>query len=391
MKNQFVLDPRTGRQSLLVPGRNSRGGIEAIARNCEVLNGSLVSCRDMEYKGLPFPDNFSDKKPCVFRPGSEAGTTGEYARIDELGTLIVHEKRILPEFVEYGWIARLIDNMFPLLDKKNELTGEEYVKGPIKNGLVIYSDAYGKDYVIVASPYHIVPSSELNYKGIFELAIVATEREFKDEKIAYVTFGQNNAGLPRKTADALSRMEYYGSNGKVSGASIIHPHFRVDSMPFMPDNLLAICNNIQAFNASCLEDVFGPYVILSNEHFIIYADPTPAYSGSLIVEARHAQNLLDIKQFGIMSEAAEMLQTAQRLIDIVYDSPPSNMHTLQVPEKLKGEYDRARMMFFIEPRLNVHAFFENNAHIPGVTEIPLQVAADMREKVLPCFVQPVNA
>ncbi len=425
--NYEVTDIRTGKTSLFVPGRSSRGGsIERILRGCE-FDGTVIGCLDKLYKGLPFlptilANSFINPKPCVFRSGAEAGTTGEYARIEN-GELIVHFKRIFPGPV--GWDLRLIDNKYPLRDKVIEETGELYSVKEYRDDVAVMRHAYGKDYVIVASPQHIVPSSQIDYKSVLELAIVACDREFKDPAVQYVTFGQNNAGLPkfmeippsvmvdfmaqfmsvpkkirRELSESKSKFGIYVSEGHKCGNSQDHPHFRVDSWPDFPPRTKDIMNiadkimtSIQSYalDPSHLENHLGYLVIHSTENFIIYADRAPPYSGSLVVEARHAQNLLDLKEMEMVQEAAEALQTAQMLIDAVYNSPPCNLHTIQVPPHCRTDFSNVRLMFYLLPRINVHAFYENTTGIAAVTEIPENVAYDMREKVLPRIIKAPQA
>ena len=212
----ILTSPLTDRTDILAPGRASRGGLtsesmeEKIEKMKSYWNLSSVPCDSGTFLGLPYIEG----KPCVLAPNKEEGTTREYARVAQNGKLKVHLDFIFPGqngWVNEPWNMRVIDNMFPLTDRIDFISGYVYGNHRDVETIVETMDAKGKDFVVVLSPSHIVPAYLIDFERLALIEQIFTRRELEDPDIKYVIAGSNNPGLTRKVLPYFMKKVDIGS------------------------------------------------------------------------------------------------------------------------------------------------------------------------------------
>lgn len=379
-RNILVVDGER-ETSVIALGRAKRG-IEGFQINPNLLDIPPIPCGTDEFMGLPLVD-----KPCPLRPGNEEETTAEYARYEN-GQLIYHPSPLFP--ASSGWEMRAIDNKFPIFDERDFFSGEDYREGYMaqRKGF-LEMDAIGKDYMIIYSSHHVQTANHLDFLRILNLEREFARREIEKEHVQYVQIFRNNAGLPRRKLEPLSGSEYYEIDGSASGASQAHPHGRVLSMHFLPEKLLRSYERKEERMEESSSDIDDDFVIKNGEEFVLMADPAPRHSGSLVVVARNARNILEISDTQL-EELGNMIQLGQRLVDVRYDGVPSNVYFRQIFDKtvyvngngdeidLLRKYPHYRMYVRIDPRTSVWAGLELATGIVAVTTAPADVRNTMK-------------
>ena len=321
-KIKLVSSPLTARQAILASNRGNRIGLtKSIERRVYEENYfdiKALECTATEFLGLPYVE----KDGCVLRPRNESQTTREYARVNQSGEITLHADYIFPG--ENGWIMRVIDNKFPLVDKVDFATGAVYGNHKERDGLVDKMDAKGKDFMILVSPSHIVPAHSIDFVTLAKLEKIFAKREMEDPNIGYVSIFSNNAGLPQKkfldvpkvglevlikyfkgyklapSVDTLLKYSeaYYKSDGTLSGASQPHPHARVISLPILPrwieEGYKRTEENAAGNGKTSFHDSYLRQGLLIEEvkYFSLVADPVPEFNGGLLIIAKERQNIV---------------------------------------------------------------------------------------------------
>lgn len=416
---RLLESPFTSRTAIIAPHRANRGVlIEGIERKIEDMERYFrinpSKCDDTEFLGLPYID-----KPCVFRPGNEANTTREYARVDNKGTLILHANSIFPG--EPEWIngeakMRVIDNKFPITDKRDFATGYVYYGNHREiGGLVDRMDARGKDYVIVLSTEHIVPPKLMDFLSFAKLEQIFTKREIEDPDIGYVCVGSNNAGLPRKvippyvkeinpdalrecvngdsyiSSEAARSIEvilrysngYYEPAGEKAGASQGHPHGRVISLPILPkwveEGYIRTEEKISRNGGESFYESLKKEGLLITEgkYFALAADPVPEFNGGQLILAKERQNIVEMNEEEL-KELGGLRRLGRIMEEILCNGAPSNDYMVQTFGHYREIYPHSRFILFLVPRTNVQAFLELGTKIVGLDTDPRQLAETMR-------------
>ncbi|MBI2657127.1 hypothetical protein HYX08_00350 [Candidatus Woesearchaeota archaeon] len=405
-------------QAILAVKRSSRGGLvdmvavkEGIQERVDAyLRLKAYDCGTKEFMGKPY----HEPKACVFREGNEVETTREYARVTLDGKIIVHDGYIFPgeKWIADPRLMRVIDNKFPLTDKKDFFTGFVYKTDRNGDGLVHTIGAKGKDYVIVIDSRHIVPAYMLDFRTLAKLEQSFVKRELEDPDIQFVLVGSNNPGIPRKVIspvfgdlnldvlvaaldqssdpDVLKQRDvlishrdgHYESAAKEAGASQIHNHGRILSVPIVPKKVERIYRSIDAKTSAEGSTRFFEkleregYLVEPGKHFDIFADPLPQHNGGLVVVAKERKNMVEMDD-SELEEYADMRKLGRMLHEIHFPGVASNDVALQLFRNHGPPYASARFMLHQVPRTNVHAFVEM-VGIIGLDTDPKDFAETMR-------------
>ncbi|MBI2101878.1 hypothetical protein HYT53_04685 [Candidatus Woesearchaeota archaeon] len=426
-KIKVLESPYTTRTAILSLKRAHRGGlVEAIDRTieesryfdikpymCDIKESMVLP---NEFMGLPY-----EEKPCVLRPGNEAATTREFARVDSHGNLIVHPNYIFPGergWLQDPWVMRVIENKNPLVDREDFFTGEIY-ENHRESGVVDRMDAKGKDWMIIPSPYHIVPVYKLDFETLTIIEQIFTARELKDPDIMYVVVGSNNAGLPKKVmppfllrhnynnlADRVRSMMnghaneaekdikaleelkiysegYYEPAGDRSGNSQTHPHDRVISLPLLSKWVEEGYKRTEEKARSNGRTSFYDYlkkanlVIEEGKYFALVADPVPEFNGGLLVISRYRQNITEMDE-SELKELGQLRRLGRVILEILYNGVASNDYTIQTFNDERIKYSNTRFSLSLVPRKSVQAVLELSTKIVGLDTDPKELAGTMK-------------
>lgn len=259
-------DYRTGRLSIIVPGRSKRPK--------EVKEDDLA--------GL-------DLAKCPFEPGNEHMST---------------------EIMRSGnpWELRVIENKFPELSADTPLDGNiSFLSEGKSKELLRYIGGYGYNEVVIESPLHNAVLEELSIEQLVKWLNILIEREgvlYTKRYIKHVFIFKN-----------------YGSEG---GESIGHPHTQIMALPLVAGNVrkeLKLAQKYENDNGSCLyEDIAEiekTRMLTENDSFFAVAPFGSRISAeSMIVPKRHMSyigELSEKERRDFVSILAKVLSTNRKL------------------------------------------------------------------------------
>ncbi len=290
-------------------------------------------------RGLPERD-----ESCVFCPGNESGNKELYKFPD-------NDK----------WKIRVIENKFHSL---------EHTKAYAHRDFYVSRGGYGEHEVIITRKHNepvamqSIATVELSLKTFIERINAARA----DEQVAYV--------------------QIFHNHGRDAGASVIHPHYQLLAMPFVPPHIHAEmlgCYHYYQNNQTCIycdimkeEIKVKDRLIYEDEFFVVispYASRSPFEAW--ILPKKHAAWFEDsdekeLKHLSFVLKAA-LGQLYTKLSD-----PPLNFYIHNMPFKRDQHTLHEEKAFHwhltIFPRLTIWAGFEYGTGIP-VNSMPPEESA----------------
>ncbi len=275
-----------------------------------------------------------DPEYCPFCPGHES-YTGKSLYEDHL---FLDGRKV--------WVTRVIPNKFPVLRVEEQSTVKQY-------GPYAYSTRLGAHEVIIDSRQHNLKIFDYSKDDFFRLwnAVIARITDLrKDIRLKYITMIKNC--------------------GKLSGATMSHPHSQIVAFPFVPNDIRNIWKNMFDYynvNNRCLVcDILDfelgkdERVITKNDFFIAIAPYAARHSFEVhIFPLVHNYDFILLKEIEKL-KLSEILVDVMRRYQIALDSPPLNINLVSrvcnedTPELEFSKYRERFFHWYIEliPRIN---------------------------------------
>ncbi len=296
------------------------------------------------------PRDFGHKKQeikpevCFFCPGNEELTPPEICRVEE----------------NNEWIIRVFPNKFPAATLEEWESNENFNENFNKNYLTKIP-AYGEHEIIVETPDHDGEIDNLSVDSIVKVLDVCSNRAnelMKNKGINYVSIFKNR--------------------GKEAGASLLHTHIQLISLPFIPT---AVQAEVDASKKYLDEMGICPFCDISKDEMKtargIFEDENAAaftpYASRFpyevwIMPKRHITGIDEMTEFEKYSIAKIMKNILMKLNEKA-DNPPYNL-------LFHFGVDGADLHFHIEicPRLSTWAGFELGSGITINTISPEDAA-----------------
>jgi UDPglucose--hexose-1-phosphate uridylyltransferase len=299
-----------------------------------------------------------DRAQCPFCPGNEGMTPPEILAFRHPGS-----QRDGP-----GWWVRVVPNKYPALAVEGDL---------MKKGLGMYDwmNGVGAHEVIIETPDHSRHLPDLGVRQVEDVLWAYRARYLdlkKDPRLKYILIFRNH--------------------GRVSGASLSHPHSQLIATPMVPGEVEAEmqgARRYEGYRDRCVYcDILGQEVaegsrlVSQNDHFMSFEPYASKYPfETWIMPKRHSASFAAISAQEQTAFAAMLGETLRRVC-LCLEDPPYNytLHTAPCDSD-----DRPGFHWHLEifPRLTIAAGFEMGTGI-YINVTPPEVAADyLREVRLP--------
>ncbi|KPU27260.1 hypothetical protein TR13x_05770 [Caloranaerobacter sp. TR13] len=257
------------------------------------------------------------------------------------------------------WVVRAIPNKFPILSKTSEVLENNediFIK---KNGVGIHE-------VLIESNKHnksFFNMKSNDFNNILRMYKNRFEKLLKFEFTSYVSLFKNNL--------------------KKAGASLVHSHAQIITVPIVPENIEIELRNAKEFYNSNKKNIFefiieselnrDERVIYNSENFSIIAPFASAYNYEVEIIFKNLSRFEKIKDTEI-NELSILMERLFQKYKQVLGVIPFNMIVHSLP---KGRYDmddKYNVHIHIVPRLSNQAGFELGTGIM-VNAVPPENAA----------------
>ena len=249
-----------------------------------------------------------------------------------------------------GWITKSTLNKFPIID-------------------TVSKDIYGLHEVMIDTYRHDGNFYNMTKDEFIELIKMYKNRyqEFvKDENIEYVSIFKNY----------LNR----------AGASLIHPHSQIISLPFIPpdiDKEVSIARDYYDKNKECMytkliekEIEYKERVVYNGEKIIAIVPYATRYSGEVRIIMKEKIKFENISQKHI-EEISDLLLKLFKKIEITRGKVPFNLYIHNYPKDIESlEYYNVH--FHIVPRVFNLGGFELSTGIYSTSLIPEEYAQKLK-------------
>jgi len=276
-------------------------------------------------------------KSCPFCPGNENLTPPEIYRVEEKG----------------NWIIRCVPNKYPATTKENFSRKRKKFHASMT--------AYGNHEVIIETPLHNKELSELdaeNIKKVLDVYTYRLEENLRDPNITYVSIFKNY--------------------GRSSGASLIHTHSQLISLPLVPriikekmkrshelyenDEKCSYCDIVEIEKES-------PRFVAENKNFVAFCPFAARFPfETWIFPKKHITSLTELND-RMKLELARILKDIINKLRTKLGKPSYNFYFHLSPKN-----GNLHMHLIIFPRLSEWAGFEFSNEIV-INPMPPELAA----------------
>lgn len=269
---------------------------------------------------------------CPFCPGNENKTPPEVLAYRSAGGAN-----------EQGWSLRVVPNKFPALRVEGELDRQG-------EGLYDHMNGVGAHEVIIESPDHVAPMSELPEKQVSDIFFAFRDRINdlrKDSRLRYIIVFKNH--------------------GAAAGATLEHPHSQLIALPVVPKRVqeeLDGALRYYSFRERCIfcdilqqELATRQRIVFETDQFLVIAPYASRFPfETWIVPRKHSAHFSSIDA-PTMHNLGWTVRTVLRKMDKVLEQPPYNaiIHTAPVQD---GELEHYHWHVEIIPKLTKVAGFE---------------------------------
>jgi UDPglucose--hexose-1-phosphate uridylyltransferase len=280
-----------------------------------------------------------------------------------------NEKMTPPELLAYrspgsganapGWWVRVVPNKYPALAVEGKLNKKGYGMYDLMNGV-------GAHEVIIETPEHDQTLEALSQRQVEDVLWAYRARYLdlkRDPRMKYILFFRNH--------------------GRVSGASLSHPHSQLIATPMVPSEVQAEIEGAKHYEDYRDRCVYCDIVeqeleaeerlVSKNQHFIAFEPYASRYPFETWVLPRgHTASFATISEEE-HSSFAEMLREALGRISRCLSDPPYNyaLHTAPCDDDQKPKF---HWHLEILPRLTITAGFEMGTGI-FINVVPPEAAA----------------
>lgn len=295
------------------------------------LRPESLKVESVSYQDLPETD-----RSCVFCPGNES----------------LNPDTIMAEPSEKKWQVRVIPNKFEALSHNPAASREASNFYMTRPGI--------GDHEVIILRGHNKPLSEQS-EEILELAIntwkVRLDELTRHSETRYVHVLHNH--------------------GRLSGASVVHPHFQIYSVPFIPEHLNDELEGSAAYfrhHNTCVycdmvkkEIKEGSRIIIDDKDFLVFSLFASRVPFQIrILPKKHGASFSGISVAERKSLARVLKKTLQKLAEKL-NNPSFNfyLHTIPVCKPTPVHCDPRSYHWHLEilPRLNTWAGFELGTEI----------------------------
>jgi UDPglucose--hexose-1-phosphate uridylyltransferase len=309
------------------------------------------------------PDDFAararssdndDALACPFCPGNESMTPPEILAFRHPGS----------QRDGAGWWVRVVPNKYPALAVEGDLN---------KRGLGMYDwmNGVGAHEVIIETPDHTRHLARMDVRQIEDVLWAYRARYLdlkKDPRLKYILVFRNH--------------------GRVSGASLGHPHSQLVATAMVPGEVASEiegARRYESYRDRCVycdilrqEVAEGNRLVAQNEYFLSFEPYASKYPfETWIMPKRHCPSFAAISAQEQAAFAAMLGETLRR-VDLCLDDPPYNytLHTAPCDSDERPDFHWHLEIF---PRLTIAAGFEMGTGIYINVTPPEVAAAYLRE------------
>lgn len=239
-------------------------------------------------------------KHCFFCPGSEHDTPPEIGRIPD---------------EHHGWMMRWFENKFGVVSLAD--SPEVHMDDPWH----IHQGAFGHHEVIVETNTHT--------KQLWDLSV---------QEIAWLLAVYDNRIQKISAVDGIEYVQVFKNHGVNAGTSIIHSHSQVIALPFVPEQVNAEADAVEAhdecpFCTLISKEMNGPRLCYQNESFVVLAPYASQFQYEAVILPRaHVSTLRDISSPMLCADSiAHVLATLKKLnadfnMVVQYGPPGRDFH-----------------------------------------------------------------
>lgn len=263
------------------------------------------------------------------------------------------------------WQVRVIENKFHALEHTSAYRKKDFYSA---------RSGYGNHEVLITRKHNELlalqsaTTIELSFKTLSERAAFL----YRDEKIAYV--------------------QIFHNHGRDAGASLVHPHYQLLSLPFVPPHIheeLTGAYHYYHNNDHCIycdimeeERTVGERLVYESERFVVvcaYASRKPFETW--ILPKNHASRFEDADEKTLQEMSIVLKWVLERLY-IKLSDPPVNfyVHTMPGVHTKHSTYEEESFHWHLTvfPRLTIWGGFEYSAGIPINPILPEETAKFLR-------------
>ncbi|KAL9263189.1 ADP-glucose phosphorylase-like protein [Drosera capensis] len=293
----------------------------------------------------------SSTTTCPFCAGNEDQTAPEIFRVGPIGS-------------GSDWTIRVIENLYPAVNKETRVVGcEEKGEGEC--------DGLGFHDVVIEVPRHGVGLKDLEGREIGEV-VLAYKRRIRDvEKVGSVKY-----------------VQVFKNHGASAGASLSHSHSQMISLPIVPTNAVVHLKSMKEYfdrNKNCIlcEPPSKELVVDESAHFISIVPFAASFAFEIwIIPKDHSSHfhLIDEeKAVDLGSILKLMLQKMSKQLN----DPPYNfmIHTAPL-QLLESEQPCSHWYLQLVPQLAVFGGFEVGSGCYINSVFPEDAAKALREVII---------
>ena len=264
-----------------------------------------------------------------------------------------------------GWSVRVVSNKYPALAIDGELNREGV-------GMYDFMNGVGAHEVIIETTDHNRCIASISKEQATEVFWAARQRMIdlsKDPRFKYVLLFRNH--------------------GKVSGASLEHPHSQLIALPMVPKDITEEMRGFDRFydyHERCIfcdmvskEQKFRNRVVEENDGFIAFQPFAPKFPfETWVMPKGHKASLTDETPEGV-ALFAEITQNVLRRIGKCLNHPPYNFMLHSAP--INQDRDPSKRFHYhleIIPRLTIAAGFEMGTGVYINVTSPEEAAEHLR-------------
>ncbi|MDN5364388.1 MAG: UDPglucose--hexose-phosphate uridylyltransferase [Eubacteriales bacterium] len=280
---------------------------------------------------------------CPFCPGREEMTPPSLLALDRVGEDVTGQEGVR------GWAVRVFANLFPALSPEE---GD-----------------YGRHEVLVETLRHdgLLENLPVNHVELILTALCLRVAVLEDDPgIRYV--------------------QVFKNSGRAAGASLLHPHWQIVALPFLPPVPAAELARLAGGRGKCPicvflteKEVVERLTVKAASHFVLLSPPGARFPYEMwIVPRRHAPSFREIKAEE-KKELALLLQEGIKGLKKVLGSEIAYnivFHSLPAKEDRDGIFHWRVELF---PRRDTMAGFEWGTGCYINTVLPEEAAAKLRE------------